>query len=293
MFGGSGKRSVSGLTGPRLSTNLIFAFKSAFCSRKMDSDKFSTLTVTAFAFVTLSLLMVVSASPIPQFSTGPRVHGGNFSSTNWSGYAVTGPSGSVSDAKGSWIVPSIVGSCPSTNQYSSFWVGIDGFSSNTVEQTGTDSDCQGGTPTYYAWYEFYPHPLFIINSLTIRPGDHISAETQFTGSKFVVTIADVTTGQSFSTSARVHSAQRSSAEWIAEAPSSSGGVLPLADFGTARFGQDNTGTTGTCFATVSGTSGAIGSFGSSVQKITMVKNSGATKASPSNLSSDGTSFSVT
>ncbi len=250
--------------------------------------------MTTTALVTLSILTMMSLAPLPQLLATSQTHLANFTSTNWSGYAVTGPAGSVTDAKGSWTVPAIVGSCPSSNQYSSFWVGIDGFSSSTVEQTGTDSDCQNGTPTYYAWYEFYPHPLFIINGLTVRPGDTVSAEAKYAGGRFTVTITDVTKGQSFSKSAKVASAQRSSAEWIAEAPSSSGGVLPLADFGTAKFGLDNTGQANTNYATVSGTTAAIGSFGTNVQTITMVSNSGshATKASPSNLSSDGTSFSV-
>lgn len=206
---------------------------------------------------------------------------------------MTGSSGSVSDAKGSWVVPAIQGTCPGTNQYSSFWVGIDGFNSGTVEQTGTDSDCQNGVPTYYAWYEFYPHPSFLINSITVHPGDRISADATFNGKSFVVTITDTTTSQTFSTSARVRGAQRSSAEWIAEAPSSSGGILPLANFGTVAFGNDNTGVANTCDATINGVTGAVGSFGSSLQQITMVTNSGAVKASPSNLSSDGTSFTVT
>ena len=251
-------------------------------------------TITALALVSLSLLTTTSAAPVSQVTIAPRQHSGSFSSTNWSGYAVTGSAGSVTDAKGSWKVPTIVGTCPSTNEYSSFWVGIDGFNSGTVEQTGTDSDCQNGVPTYYAWYEFYPHPSFLINGITVHPGDTMSAEASFGGTRFSVTITDVTTGQSFSKSARVASAQRSSAEWIAEAPSSSGGILPLADFGTVILGLDNTGQANTNYATISGTTGAIGSFGANVQVITMVSQSnGATKASPSALSSDGTSFSVT
>src|SRR5438132_3567551 len=75
--------------------------------------------------------------------------------------------------------------------------------------------------------------------------------------------------------------------------SSSGGILPLANFGTVKFGLDNTGVGSTCYATIGVTTAAFGTFGSSVQKITMVTSSGATKASPSNPSSDSTSFSVT
>src|SRR5262249_59134881 len=72
------------------------------------------------------------------------------SSYNWSGYAVTAAPGAVTAVKGSWIVPAVQpGSCSSgtTNEYASFWVGMDGLTSNTVEQTGTDSDCQNGVPT--------------------------------------------------------------------------------------------------------------------------------------------------
>lgn len=244
----------------------------------------------------LSLILLVGTAILVgfplQFAFAPRIPGVRAgTSLNWSGYAVTGSD--VSDAKGSWKVPAIVGACPSSNQYSSFWVGIDGYSSSTVEQTGTDSDCQNGSPTYYAWYEFYPKPSFIISSLTITPGDIISADVQYSPAtgKFTVTIMDTTTGQSFSTSAKV-SAQRSSAEWIAEAPSSGGTVLPLADFGTAYYGLDNTGISSTCYATVGSVTGSIGSFGSSVQQISMVTSSGAVQAQPSSLSNDGTSFSV-
>lgn len=242
--------------------------------------------------VALSLLTVAAAVPPSSLSLGPRIRDPSSNSTNWSGFAVTAGSGAVSDAKGSWIVPTIQGSCTSTNQYSSFWVGIDGFNSGTVEQTGTDSDCQNGAPTYYAWYEFYPHPSFLISGLAIHPGDHISADVVFANRRFTTTITDVTTGLSFSTSAKVNSAQRSSAEWIAEAPSS-GGILPLANFGTVYYGTDNTGVASTCFATINGATGAIGSFASSsIQSITMVTSSGAVKAQPSALSTDGTSFSV-
>lgn len=211
----------------------------------------------------------------------PRIRAANGTSTNWSGYAVTAPKGSVADVMGSWVVPAVTCSSGST-AYSSFWVGIDGYSSSTVEQVGTDSDCQGGTPTYYAWYEFYPKPSFQVTSLAVRPGDTVTAEVRYSGGSFTVTMT--VNSQSFSKTQRVNSAQRSSAEWIAEAPSSGGSILPLADFGTVFFGPDS--------ATVNGFTGPVGSFGTSVQSITMVSSSGTLEAQPSTLSSDG-SFSVT
>jgi hypothetical protein len=218
-------------------------------------------------------------------------HGRNVTSTNWSGYAVAGAKGSVTDVKASWIVPAIAGTCPSTEQYSSFWVGIDGYSSNTVEQIGTDSDCQNGKPVYYAWYEFYPHPSFLVNGLTISPGDKISAEVSADAKGvFTVTLADISTGKTFGGSSKIPSAAQSSAEWIAEAPSS-GGVLPLADFNVVDYGQDHTAVSPTCYTTIGRASGLIGSFPGNVE-ITMVNSSGATEALPSGLSTDGSSFSV-
>ncbi len=220
--------------------------------------------------------------------SAPMIRRGPSTSTNWSGYAVTGPAGSVTDAKGSWIVPAVT--CTAATTYSSFWVGIDGYNSGTVEQTGTDSDCVSGKPQYYAWYEFYPKKSR--SSIKVNPGDKITAEITGTAKGgFKVTLTDVTSGQSFSETGKVAQAQGSSAEWIAEAPSS-GGILPLANFGTVSFGMDATAAANTCTATVGKATGPISTFGAAVQSITMVTSSGATKASISPLSPDGTSFSV-
>jgi hypothetical protein len=236
---------------------------------------------------------LVLANPLmAQGMCAGSASGSSWYSTNWSGYAVTGSSGSVTDVQGSWIVPGVTGS-RFTTAYSSFWVGIDGFNSNTVEQIGTDSDVQRGRAVYYAWYEFYPSPMYEITSLSIHPGDVISASVTYSNGVFTVSLTDQSTGKTFTTTGTVSGAAESSAEWIAEAPSSYFGVLPLANFGTVKFGYDSTSVAGTCYATLSGVSGNITSFGSAVQQITMVSRRGAVKAVPSALSSDGTSFSVT
>jgi hypothetical protein len=218
---------------------------------------------------------------------------GTVESTNWSGYAVTGSSFTV--AKGSWTVPAV--NCSQTpNTYAAFWVGIDGYNSSSVEQTGTLAECNGTSAIYYAWYEFYPNPSYEIGSVPVSPGNVISASVTYSGSEFTTKITNVTTGKSYSKTARVRGAERSSAEWIAEAPccTNSGGILPLADFGTAYFGQDYTGVSATNDATDSSTSGAIGAFGSNVQAIVMINgNTDADEAVPSSLTSDGTSFYVT
>jgi len=209
-------------------------------------------------------------------------------SSNWSGYAVATSAGAVTDVKGSWIEPTLH-SPSAANTYSAFWVGIDGYNSGTVEQIGTDLDTNAsGKAVYYAWYEMYPNSPVNL-SMTINPGDQLSGEVKYTGSnKFTLTLTDVTTKTTFSTSQTLRSAQRSSAEWIAEAPSSSRGVLPLADFGTVSFSGAS--------ATISGTTGPIDNkawpAGNPIS-ITMVGSSG-TEAYPSSLvDSSGTSaFSV-
>jgi hypothetical protein len=215
-------------------------------------------------------------------------------STNWSGYAVEGTS--FTKALGSWTVPTV--NCSKTpNTYSSFWVGIDGWTSSTVEQTGTDSDCDGSSPSYYAWYEFYPAGSVLISSVPVSPGNHISASVTWnSGSSFTTTITNETTGKSFSKTGSVSGAARSSAEWIAEAPCCTrrGGILPLSDFGTVDFGEDYTGVSSTNDATDSSVSGAIGAFGSNIFESIMVNGStGADESVPSALSSDGTSFTAT
>ena len=201
--------------------------------------------------------------------------GRNSTSTNWSGYATTGTT--YTDVKGSWTQPA--GSCTSSTTYSSFWVGIDGDGTNTVEQTGSDVDCSGGTPVYYAWYEMYP--AFPVNySDTVQAGDSFSAEVSASSHTFTLTITDHTQGWSHTVSKSSRKAKKGSAEWIAEAPSSSGGVLPLTNFGTVSFSS--------CTA-----NGVSISSNPNPDEIVMVTSGGTVKAQPSGLGSGGTSFSVT
>lgn len=155
------------------------------------------------------------------------------SSTNWSGYA--GTTGTYTSVSASWTQPT--GTCTSGDQYAAFWVGLDGYSSSTVEQTGSEVDCVGRTAEYYAWYEAYPAASQNYSN-TVKPGDHFNASVTYSGSnKFSLYIADTTRGWSHTTSVTVRGAARSSAEVIIEAPccTNSGGILPLADFGTVHI----------------------------------------------------------
>lgn len=208
-----------------------------------------------------------------------------YESSNWSGYAVVGSS--FTQARGSWIVPAV--DCAATpNGSASFWVGIDGWVDDTVEQTGTDSDCDGDKPSYYAWYEFAPKAGVTITSVPVSPGDHMSAEVNYNNEEFTVTMTNQTTGASYSTAMAFPPALRVSAEWIAELNG-----IRLSDFGTVRFGPDFTDVIGTNGATDATTSGTIGAFGPNVQASIIVGGKDQDEAVPSFLSTDGTSFTVT
>jgi hypothetical protein len=220
----------------------------------------------------------VGAQP-SQTQSGVQV----FPSENWSGYAVIGSD--FTQATGTWTVPAV--DCTSDpNSSASFWVGVDGWDNSTVEQTGTDSDCDGTHANYYAWIEFAPKAGVTITSVPVSPGDQMSAEVSYNGAQFVVTTTNTTTGATYTMTAVVPEARRASAEWIAEANG-----YYLSDFGTVHFGPDFT-AIGANSATDSSTSGPISSFGKKTQAAVIVNGKGADLAVPSFLSLDGTSFTV-
>ncbi len=198
------------------------------------------------------------------------------SSSNWSGYAASG--GRYTKMSAHWVEPKGLCSGNIGSEYSSFWVGLDGYGSSTVEQTGSEVDCSGSSPQYYAWYEMYPsYPVNFSN--TVRSGDHFSAAVTYHGSgHYTLVLADTTRGWRHAIQATLTGASNASAEVIAEAPSSTLGVLPLADFGTVHFTD----------AQVDGS--YIGHFHPT--KIVMTNSSGQAKDSVSGLTSGG-KFSAT
>ena len=214
----------------------------------------------------------------PGPGTRPLVaHGGPANaaqSTNWSGYAASGGNGSFTSVSATWVEPT--GTCSRGDQYSSFWVGLDGYNSSSVEQTGSEVDCAGRTPQYYSWYEMYPaYPVNFSNA--VSPGDHFYGSVTYNGGRYTLVLKDTTKGWNHTITVSGSDAN-SSAEVIAEAPSSSSGVLPLAHFSPITFSS----------ATVNGT--AIGN--DSPTEIIMIDNAGRDKDSISSLSG-GNSFTAT
>lgn len=160
-------------------------------------------------------------------------HGGPRNTTttsdNWSGYAATGST--YTNVSTTFTQPAV--DCSQGDGYSSFWVGLDGYSSSSVEQTGTEADCSGGQAEYSAWYEMYPADPVTYNN-NVEPGDVITETVSYASNKYTLTLKDSTEGWTKTTTKSESGLARSSAEVIAEAPWD-GSVLPLSDFGTVNF----------------------------------------------------------
>ncbi|HET6910876.1 MAG TPA: G1 family glutamic endopeptidase [Mycobacteriales bacterium] len=215
--------------------------------------------VVGFGVVTATLVSVlVSLVAAPASSASPPVqrvlaanhhlsakpgggHGGGgggggstwpgWASSNWSGYAVR--AGSYTGVTGQWSVPAAAPTQSST--YSAAWIGIGGFTTADLIQTGTESDFVNGHPEYAAWWTtsdlgYAEQP---IDSLTVKAGDAISASVVNNGDgTWTMTLTDG--GNSFSKVVSFSSSE-TSAEWIMEAPGIGGRTAPLANYGTDTF----------------------------------------------------------
>lgn len=283
-------RNNEGGTGRNTVTGMIRQTSESRGIRRVIGSRLVMLSLGAALAVIASFATAADGAVASALSHGRPVHlasaasRGTAYSTNWSGYAAYQTGTTFTDVKGAWMQPSVT--CPKKGtQYASFWVGVDGYNSNSVEQIGTDSDCVRGAGTYYAWFEMYPAAPVNL-SMAIHPGDSIAAEVSASGSTFTLAITNLTTGATFSTQQISSTAVGTSAEWVAEAPSSCifrCSVLPLANFGSVNFSGS--------YTTGSGHTGSISDGAWQNDRIIMVTSGGTVKASPSALSPDGASFS--
>ncbi len=184
------------------------------------------------------------------------------SSFNWSGYADTSATtGTFSEVSGEWKTPAVA--CSIEDTITSEWVGIDGFSDATVEQDGTLDWCFEGTPTLFTWYEMFPAGTIEVGT-SLQPNDLVKASVSRTGTMYTLALTDFTRpANSFSVTSTCAAATclDTSAEWIAERPSFSIGIAPLADYGIWRLNGAT--------ETAGGTPGTISSYPTN-DKISMV-----------------------
>jgi hypothetical protein len=163
--------------------------------------------------------------------TKPAVGFNAAQSNNWFGYnqgTLEQNGKQFNSITGDWVVPTATQHTAGQDEASSDWIGIGGgcldaactVGDNTLIQTGTEQDVSGGKASYGAWYELIPAPSLSISSITVHPGDHMHAsiaETVPGANIWNITLQDVTTGKSFSTTVP-YSSTHATAEWIEETP---------------------------------------------------------------------------
>ncbi|HTW09911.1 MAG TPA: G1 family glutamic endopeptidase [Acidimicrobiales bacterium] len=159
--------------------------------------------------------------------------GGADVSDNWSGYVESGPGTTFTAVSGAWTVPSLAAGSPTGA--ASTWVGIGGWDTPGLVQTGTEVRNTSGYDEYLAWYEIVPQPPVELGR--VAPGDQMAADIAQDGpATWTVTLTDVTEKTTWTgpVSAGIDGA---TAEWIEEAPqsASTGGILALADFKRVKF----------------------------------------------------------
>jgi hypothetical protein len=226
-------------------------------------------------------------------------------SSNWAGYVANGPDPatptSFSGVSARWVAPKATCTRGRTT-YSAFWVGLGGFSetSQALEQIGTAADCRAtGTAVYSMWYELVPAASVRIK-YKVFPGNVITATVNVVGTKVTMEIRNLTRRTKFTKVLNASVVDVSSAEWVAEAPSScdSDGncvVLPLTNFNNVSFTSAS--------ATTEGHTGTISDPTWTASPIELVSaaaspvagpapQTSSTGAVPSALSSDGAAFTI-
>ena len=258
------------------------------------------LTVIAFLLVEAGWAAAATNDAVPVTTV----------STNWAGFVVAGPGSefvrtpAFTRVSGSWTAPAAT--CTSGSMtYSAFWVGLGGASdtSRALEQIGSAADCAAdGTARYYLWYELVPAAPHTLK-LRVDPADRLTATVAVTGKKVTLVIRNLTRATKFSKVLKMSAPapDRSSAEWIAEAPSScSRGIcttLPLTNFGTVSFTNAS--------AIANGHKGVISDSAWGTAAVQLQPDAtdsppdpgsgsieSSASAAPSGLSPDGTSFTV-
>jgi hypothetical protein len=175
-------------------------------------------------------------------------------STNWSGYAVTGKNGTFKSNNSAiyaeWVVPIAqqpFGVCNGGWNYSSQWIGFDGYNSGDVLQAGTEVDayCSGGTTdTFYSsWIEWYPYVETRVSSPPAEPGDLMGSEVWYTTTSPYghAYLANYTLNEAATYTFNPPPGTTyvgNSAEWIEERPGVSGGLADLTNYVADPFNVD-------------------------------------------------------
>ncbi len=151
----------------------------------------------------------------------------------WSGYVQQGTTYSRVSAE--WNVPSVSQESSSAWYAASTWIGVGGWNTSGLFQAGTTEESYDGTLYYFVWDENLPGQQTGVYRFAVNPGDTISATiSQSSGSTWTLTVEDKTTGKT-DNQTESYTGSTASAEFIQEAPSSEGSVLPLDPYETFPF----------------------------------------------------------
>jgi hypothetical protein len=176
-------------------------------------------------------------------------------SNNWSGYVIaTGNAApAYGEIFGAWYVPRAYAESGFWHlNYSSFWVGMDGYGTPDVVQAGTDENTQTvfglQFSSYGAWTEWYPLSSQSISNFSVNPGDEIYcwvwvgtandtwSATGGVGWFYVWNVTQNNVAAYLSTAAPSGTVFNGhQAEWVMERPTVNGSVANLANYSSARI----------------------------------------------------------
>jgi hypothetical protein len=235
----------------------------------------ATPTATATtATATAAPTITPTVAPTGSATTAPATGVTRVTSPDWAGYAATGTAGTFTSVASNWIVPPVA--CGGTTR-SSYAVGLDGDGTSTIEQIGTEGDCNGDFGLYSGWYQMAPNaPVFFKNP--VKPGDAMTASvTALGGGNFMLTLFDMTQNWTQVTQQASAAATLGSAEIVAQDPVQNGQAQPLSNFGIVDF---------------LGAAINNAAIAAPINEATMVSAAGNTLAEPSNITGGTGNFAV-
>lgn len=170
-------------------------------------------------------------------------------SSNWSGYVDydnTNLPFADSYIYAYWIVPVAQHAFDTSGggwDYSSQWVGIDGFGSSDVLQAGTEADAYASgssTGAYYAaWIEWYPNSESRISNFLVAPGDEMFVQVWNTSPTVgVAYLLNITSQQVVAFTFDAPSGTSlvgNSAEWVLERPGIGDSLATLTNYVACPF----------------------------------------------------------